>query len=141
MAPKKGLIKKIFHPCLSLLFLDPGSGMGKNQDPGSGINIPDPQHCYPLSLANVWLSGQNRKVSLQDLQNPTKMTFRRRENPGKWLGLDKATSEILKPLKMVLCSSREIVSLKNFWKTCRASSILQRIEGVTLAPQFKWMDL
>jgi hypothetical protein len=22
-----------------------GSGMGKNQDPGSGINIPDPQHC------------------------------------------------------------------------------------------------
>jgi hypothetical protein len=24
---------------------DPGSGIGKNQDPGSGINIPDPQHC------------------------------------------------------------------------------------------------
>jgi hypothetical protein len=24
---------------------DPGSRMGKNQDPGSGINIPDPQHC------------------------------------------------------------------------------------------------
>jgi hypothetical protein len=24
---------------------DLGSGMGKNQDPGSGINIPDPQHC------------------------------------------------------------------------------------------------
>ncbi len=23
---------------------DPESGMGKNQDPGSGINIPDPQH-------------------------------------------------------------------------------------------------
>jgi hypothetical protein len=23
---------------------DPRSGMGKNQDPGSGINIPDPQH-------------------------------------------------------------------------------------------------
>jgi hypothetical protein len=23
---------------------DPGSGMGTNQDPGSGINIPDPQH-------------------------------------------------------------------------------------------------
>jgi hypothetical protein len=21
--------------------------MGKNQDPGSGINIPDPQHWYP----------------------------------------------------------------------------------------------
>ncbi len=30
-----------------LLFLDPGSGMAKNQDPGSGINIPDPQHWSP----------------------------------------------------------------------------------------------
>jgi hypothetical protein len=27
---------------------DPGSGIrdGKNTDPGSGINIPDPQHCW-----------------------------------------------------------------------------------------------
>jgi hypothetical protein len=25
--------------------LDPGSGMGKNQDSGSGINISDPPHC------------------------------------------------------------------------------------------------
>ncbi len=31
-----------FHPSLLFLFLDPGSGMGKIQDPGSGINIPDP---------------------------------------------------------------------------------------------------
>jgi hypothetical protein len=28
--------------------LDPGSGMAKNQDPGSGIKIPDPQHWYKL---------------------------------------------------------------------------------------------
>jgi hypothetical protein len=33
-----------FHPSLLLLFLDAGSGMGKNQDPRSGINIADPQH-------------------------------------------------------------------------------------------------
>jgi hypothetical protein len=33
-----------FHPALLLLFLDPESGMVKNQDPASGINIPDPQH-------------------------------------------------------------------------------------------------
>jgi hypothetical protein len=40
-----------FHRFLLLLFLDPGteirdpeSGVGKNQDPGSGINIPDPPH-------------------------------------------------------------------------------------------------
>jgi hypothetical protein len=25
-----------------------GSGMGKNQDPGSGINIPDPQHWFKI---------------------------------------------------------------------------------------------
>jgi hypothetical protein len=30
--------------------------MGKNPDPGSGINIPDPQHCPPagLSLILIW---------------------------------------------------------------------------------------
>jgi hypothetical protein len=45
------MLKKFFHLSLLLLFLhpgsgirDPGSGMGKNQDPGSGINIPDPPH-------------------------------------------------------------------------------------------------
>jgi hypothetical protein len=29
---------------------DPGSGMGKNLDPGSGINIPDPQHCLRVTF-------------------------------------------------------------------------------------------
>ncbi len=45
VATKKGITTHFFHPSLLFLFLDPGSGMGKNQDPGSGINIPDPQHC------------------------------------------------------------------------------------------------
>jgi hypothetical protein len=31
---------------------DPGSGMGENQDPGSGINIPDPQHCEKPSFSS-----------------------------------------------------------------------------------------
>jgi hypothetical protein len=35
-----------FHPPLLLLFLNPASGIGKNQDPGAGINILDPQHWY-----------------------------------------------------------------------------------------------
>jgi hypothetical protein len=39
-----------FSPLSLLLFLDPGSGMAKNQDPGSGINIPDPQHRYNSCL-------------------------------------------------------------------------------------------
>jgi hypothetical protein len=46
------MITNFFYLSLLLLFLDPGSeirdpgsGMGKNQDPRSGINIPDPPHC------------------------------------------------------------------------------------------------
>ncbi len=46
----KKFLTNFFHPSLFYLFLDPGSeiwdpgsGMGKNQDPGSGIH-PDPQH-------------------------------------------------------------------------------------------------
>ncbi len=71
MATKKCLTKKFFHPSLFYLFLDPGSGirdpgsgMGKNQDPGSGINIPDPQHCLPASLllkSFLWIQVQDFK--------------------------------------------------------------------------------
>jgi hypothetical protein len=43
VATKKGMTKLFFHPSLLLRLLDPGSGMGKKS--GSGINIPDPQHC------------------------------------------------------------------------------------------------
>jgi hypothetical protein len=54
MATKKRYDNKFFFtPLFLLLFLDqgseiqdPGSGLGKNQDPGSGINIPDPLHCF-----------------------------------------------------------------------------------------------
>ncbi len=51
---KKRMTTEIFHPSLLLLFWDPGSGMGKNQDPGSGINIPDPQHCI-IPCDGVWM--------------------------------------------------------------------------------------
>jgi hypothetical protein len=35
--------------------LDAGTGIrdGKNSDPGSGINIPDPQHCWSCSVLYV----------------------------------------------------------------------------------------
>jgi hypothetical protein len=42
VATKKGMTI-IYFPPLSFVAVF-GSGMGKNQDPGSGINIPDPQH-------------------------------------------------------------------------------------------------
>jgi hypothetical protein len=44
---RKQIIKKNIlppHVFLGSGIRDPGSGMGKNPDPGSGINIPDPQH-------------------------------------------------------------------------------------------------
>ncbi len=51
VATKKGMKTNFFHPSLLSLILDPGSEIqirdpgyvGKNQDLGSGINIPDPQ--------------------------------------------------------------------------------------------------
>ena len=46
---KKMFDKNFFSTPLSstcFWIRDPGSGMGKNQDPGSGINIPDPQHWF-----------------------------------------------------------------------------------------------
>jgi hypothetical protein len=50
-----------FHKCLSLLFFDPGSGildrgsgMGKNQDSGSGINIPDPPQYQDSHQSEIW---------------------------------------------------------------------------------------
>jgi hypothetical protein len=42
VATKKGMTKNFFSP-LSFFAIF-GSGMGKNQDPGSGIINPDPQH-------------------------------------------------------------------------------------------------
>ena len=50
------MTKKFYRPSLLLLFLDPGSGRGKNQDPGSGINIPDPQHCNDHTVTSYFLS-------------------------------------------------------------------------------------
>ncbi len=50
VATKKDMTTDFFHLSLLLLFLDPGSGMGKNQDPGSGINILDPQHWFKSDM-------------------------------------------------------------------------------------------
>jgi hypothetical protein len=49
VATKKGWTTNIFsHPSLLLLFLDPGSGIRDGRKSGSGINIPDPQHCFAV---------------------------------------------------------------------------------------------
>jgi hypothetical protein len=38
--------------------------MGKNQDPGSGINIPDPQHLFIVLLSNFFVLFPNVSISL-----------------------------------------------------------------------------
>jgi hypothetical protein len=52
-----------------LLFLDPGSGMGKNQDTGSGINIPDPPHWalvrYLRKAVCWWGKAQRHRLPFQ----------------------------------------------------------------------------
>ncbi len=68
---------------------DPGSRMGKNLDPGSGINIPDPQHCrYPSKEYNTRLS-QNLFIGVRGKVDTAssncdifgKLTKRQKEQP------------------------------------------------------------
>jgi hypothetical protein len=51
LAPKKDMTTNFFSPLSCSCFWIRDPGMGKNQDPGSGINIPDPQHCFLHSLS------------------------------------------------------------------------------------------
>jgi hypothetical protein len=44
---------------------DPGSGMGKNPDPGSRINIPDPQH-WAQSVLKVIMDHMKTLVDSED---------------------------------------------------------------------------
>jgi hypothetical protein len=77
--------KNFLHPSLFYLFLDPGSGMGKNQDPGSGINIPDPPHwlkqknSFFLSKIAFYLSVRLYKGRPSKLKE--KLSALKREHP------------------------------------------------------------
>jgi hypothetical protein len=55
---KKGRTTNFFLLLILLPLLDPGFGMEKNQDPGSGINIPDPQQCQKERRAEVGKGGK-----------------------------------------------------------------------------------
>ncbi len=73
VATKKDMTTNLFSPFSFVVFLDPGSGMGKNQDPGSGINIPDPQHWYDrlvldcgCGLCDSGLSLRHREEASHD---------------------------------------------------------------------------
>jgi hypothetical protein len=64
VATKKGMKIYFFYPSLLLRFLDPGSDIRdpewvKNQDPGSGVKIPDPQQKtrYPGTVDNNIVTG------------------------------------------------------------------------------------
>ncbi len=70
VATKKGLTTNFFSP-LSFVAVfgsgirDPGSGMGKNQDPGSGINIRNTGKNF------VWFGEIERKLTKLSMTNFT----------------------------------------------------------------------
>ncbi len=69
------------------------------------------------------------------------MTFRTPNKHRKSLGLDKTISEILKPLKMVLCSTREIVSFKLKKKKLAGLQVYYTASNEPIyAPNFEWPD-
>jgi len=54
--------------------------------------------------------------------------------------LDKVILEIVKPHYFVLCSSREIVSLKKNLKLAGHLVFNIKSNASSLAPQFKWLE-
>jgi hypothetical protein len=50
--------------------------MGKNQDPGSGINIPDPQHCLQFNPFTVVLYESTRIVGAAQREKSTLLTIK-----------------------------------------------------------------
>ena len=87
----------------------------------AGIGLSPVSHLAKSDDLMIWWN-QLSKVIFQGHAIPAcpkpeligifKLIFRGLKNPGKWLWLDKVISEILKSLKLVLCSSRETVSFK-----------------------------
>jgi hypothetical protein len=78
VATKKDMTTNFFHPSLLLLFVwirDPTSGMNKNQDPGTGINIPETATLHKIYywlapvVWSLWL-GTGRVFSVLPLLPP-----------------------------------------------------------------------
>jgi hypothetical protein len=55
-----------FNPTLLFLFLDPGSGIDKNQDSGLRINIPDRQHLHQLSKSAVIQDSRSKNSNKRE---------------------------------------------------------------------------
>ncbi len=62
------------------------------------------------------------------------------KNRGKWLWLDKVISEIIKPHKLVLSSSREIGPLKKIFLIAGHTEFYCGSNEPSHASYFKWLD-
>jgi hypothetical protein len=62
MTTKKGRTTNFFSPFSFLFFMDPGTGMDKNQDPGSVINIPDPQHRQEMYIRYIGMVPREHRL-------------------------------------------------------------------------------
>jgi hypothetical protein len=67
-----------------------GSGMGKNQDLGSGINIPDPQHCFKYLLHLLYKCCKNANTSVvnRDHVDPIRIQHSLGADPDLTFSLD-----------------------------------------------------
>jgi hypothetical protein len=88
--------------------------------------------CYCPSIVGI--------VYIPSLAKSYEMTLRKQEKSRKVTLVGQVISEILKPLKMVLYSFRETVSLKKFYKLAGPPVFYSGLNESSLAPQFKWLD-
>jgi hypothetical protein len=113
---QKRVGQQIFSPSLLLLF---GSGIEKNQDPGSGINIPDPQHCFPVGqilsykyfgLKNYWktLRRKDRELVMEGKLAPSEDFYK----ADKFHALHKRMDDIRKRADRKFSSTASASSLK-----------------------------
>jgi hypothetical protein len=70
----------------------------------------------------------------------TRWLSRIKKNRGKWLGLDKAIIEIIKPHYFVLGSSLEFVSLKKKFLIAGLPEFYCGLNEPSHATQFKWLE-
>ncbi len=138
LATKNG--NKNFPPPLLVLSLDPGSGirdpgsgMDKNQDPGSGRNIQDPQDCIQQVSATLYNSRQEcrtpgQKQRIQAM--PPTFLYSRRTHL-KWrhahFGTQSFFLETLSALEQENCASVPYNTASKYWPNAKISVVTMPI--------------
>ncbi len=148
MATNKRKLTHFFPTTFLVLLLDLGSeirDLGKSQDPGSGINIPDPQHCFQGYTTNTYHGSITGSVADPD-PNPDPDP----PDPHFWASWIRILLSVSKNSKNTLISTDlwllfDFLSLKNYVKVpsrviCR-KTVLKLVFCRHLEGQWwKWKD-